>query len=69
MDKGDDVGGSGISRDAGGGGGEKIVLNGRILSDHRPSDPYNTGTEHVGFSSTRQTFFAWSAKEQRGGGS
>lgn len=48
MDKGDDVGGSGISRDAGGGGGEKIVLNGRILSDHRPSDPYNTGTEHVG---------------------
>ena len=24
--------------------------------DHRPSRPYNDGTEHVGFSPTRQTF-------------
>ncbi|CAN0422214.1 unnamed protein product, partial [Laminaria digitata] len=28
---------------------------------HRPSHPYNAGTEHVGFSPTRQTSLAPSA--------
>ena len=26
-----------------------------VVYDHRPSHPYNAGTEHVGFSPTRQT--------------
>ena len=30
--------------------------------DHRPSYPYYAGTGHVGFSSTRQTLLAPSAK-------
>ena len=32
--------------------------------DHRPSHPYNAGTEHVGFSPTRQTLPAPSAKRR-----
>ena len=31
-------------------------------SEHRPSHPYNTGTEHVGSSPTRQKMLAPSAK-------
>ena len=38
------------------------VTHGRSLYDHRPSHPYNVGTEHVGCSSTRQTLPAPSAK-------
>ena len=34
------------------------------LYDHRPSHPYNAGTEHVGFSPTRQTLLAPSAKRR-----
>ena len=32
--------------------------------DHRPSHPYKTGTEHVGFSPTRETLLAPSAKRR-----
>ena len=32
--------------------------------DHRPSHLYNTGMEHVGFSPTRQTLLAPSAKRR-----
>ena len=32
--------------------------------DHRPSHPYYAGTEHVGFSPTRQTLLAPSAKRR-----
>ena len=39
------------------------VKHGRSrIYDHRPSHPYNAGTEHVGFSPTRQTLLAPSAK-------
>ena len=30
-------------------------MHGRSLSGHRPSHPYNAGTERIGFSLTRQT--------------
>ena len=33
-----------------------------VQYDHRPSHPYYAGTEHVGFSPTRQTFLETSAK-------
>ena len=34
-----------------------MFMHGRRLSDHlRPSHTYNAGTEHVGFSPTRQTW-------------
>ena len=33
-------------------------------SDHRPSHPYNAGTEHVGCSPTRQTLHAPSKKRR-----
>ena len=32
--------------------------------DHRPSHPYNAGTEYVGLSRTRQTSLAPSAKHR-----
>ena len=32
--------------------------------DHKPSHPYYAGTEHVGFSPTRQTLLAPSAKRR-----
>ena len=32
--------------------------------ERRPSHPYNAGTEHVGFSPTRQTLLAPSAKRR-----
>ena len=32
--------------------------------DHRPSHPYNVGTEQVGFSPTRQALHAPSAKRR-----
>ena len=32
-----------------------------VVKDHRPSHPYNAGTEHVEFSPTRQTLLARSA--------
>ena len=32
--------------------------------DHRPSHPYYAGTEHVGFSPTRQTLLALSAERR-----
>ena len=34
------------------------------MYDHRPSHPYDAGTEHVGFSPTRRTFLAPSAKRR-----
>ena len=34
------------------------------MYDHRPSHPYKAGKEHVGFSPTRQTFLAPSAKRR-----
>ena len=40
------------------------VMHGRSLSDHGPSHPYNTGTELVVFSPTRQTLLAPSAKRR-----
>ena len=48
------------------GGGVLIIMHGRSRNsyDHRPSHPYNAGTEHVGFSSTRQTWLARSAKRR-----
>ena len=35
-----------------------------VSYDHRPSHPYNTGTEHVGFSPTRQSLLAPSARQR-----
>ena len=35
-----------------------VVVHGRSLSDHRPSHPYNAGTEHVGFPPTTQALRA-----------
>ena len=58
----------------GGGGGVYSILDrrdvldfmhGRRSYDHRPSHPYNAGTERVGLSPARQTLLAPSAK---GGG-
>ena len=45
----------------GGGGGTEVCAWPQSY-DHRPSHPYYAGTEHVGFSSTRQTLLAPSAK-------
>ena len=39
------------------------VMHGRS-HDHGPSPPYNAGTEHVGFSPTRQTLLAPSPKRR-----
>ena len=39
-----------------------LMHDGRSRYDHRPSQPHNAGTEHVGFSPTRQTLLAPSAK-------
>ena len=42
--------------DTGGGRDVFVVTHGRSHAyDDRPSRPYNLGTEHVGFSLTRQT--------------
>ena len=38
----------------GGGGGIPIIMHGHSRMSIRPSHPYNAGTEHVGFSPTRQ---------------
>ena len=35
-----------------------------VVDDHKPSHPYNAGAEHVGFSPTRQTLLAPSAKRR-----
>ena len=44
------------AREKGGGEGGLLSLCMTVQSyDHRPSHPYHAGTEHVGFSSTRQT--------------
>ena len=38
------------------------IMHGRSRMTIDPLHPYNAGTEHVGFSSTRQTLLAPSAK-------
>ena len=50
-----------------GGGGGRGVLSASmcmavVVYDHRPSHPGYAGTEHVGFSPTRQTLLAPRAK-------
>ena len=35
-----------------------------VVHDHRPSHPYNAGTEHVGLSPTRQKLLAPCAKRR-----
>ena len=47
-----------------GGGGVYSVCAWPYWYDHRPSHPYYAGTEHVGFSPTRQTLLAPSAKRR-----
>ena len=44
-----------------GGGCVLIIMHGRI---RKTSHPYNAGTEYVGFSPTRQTLLARSAKHR-----
>ena len=47
------------------GGGCSHVMHGRSRKPiHRPSHPYNVGTEQVGFSPTRQALHAPSAKRR-----
>ena len=48
------------------GGVYSILMHGRtgITIAIRPSHPYNAGTEHVGFSPTRQALLAPSAKRR-----
>ena len=47
----------------GGGEGCTQFVHGRSrICDHRPLHPYYAGTEHVGFSPTRQTLLVPSAK-------
>ena len=47
-----------------GGGGRECLCHGCPQSyDHGPSHPCNAGTEHIGFSPTRQTLLAPSAKQ------
>ena len=41
-----------------------MTMDGRSLPDHRPSHRYNAGTEHVGFSPTRQALLSPSAKRR-----
>ena len=48
----------------GGGGGSILFMNNRSRMTMRPSHPYNAGTEHVGFSPTRQILRAPSAKRR-----
>ena len=50
------------------GGGVYPVCAWPLSYDHRPSHPYDAGTEHVGLSPTRQTLLAPSAKRRDGGG-
>ena len=52
------------SRRAEGGGGCTQFVHGRSRMAIRPSHPYYAGTEHVGFSPTRQTLLAPSAKRR-----
>ena len=40
------------------------VMNSPLSYDHRPSHPHNAGTEHVGFSPTRQALPAPRAKRR-----
>ena len=49
-----------------GGGGYSIFMHGRSRMTiwYRPSHPYNAGTTHVGFSPTRHTLLAPSAKRR-----
>ena len=50
----------------GGGRGSIIIMHSRTWSyDHRPSLPESAGAEHVGFSPTRQTPRAPSAKRRK----
>ena len=45
------------------GGGVLDIMHDRSrICDHRPSHPYNAGTDHVRFSTTRQALHAPSAK-------
>ena len=48
----------------GGGGEEYSVCAWPKSYDDRPSHPYYAGREHVGFSPTRQTLLAPSAKRR-----
>ena len=40
------------------------TMHGRSRYGHRPSHPYNAGTEYVGFLPTKQTLLAPSAKRR-----
>ena len=42
---------------------DSFIMDGRSRNDHRPSPPYNAGTEHVGFSPTRQALLAPTKRE------
>ena len=57
-------GGTGKRGGGGGGKGAYSVCAWPSSYDHRPSHPYYAGTEHVGFSPTRQTLLAPSAKRR-----
>ena len=46
-------------------GGVPIIMHGRTSYDHRPSHPYNVGTEHVGFSPTTHPLLAPNAKRRQ----
>ena len=50
---------------AGGAGGVLIVMHGRTAYGDRPSHPYYLGTEHVGFSPTRQTLLVAPKRAKR----
>ena len=47
-----------------GAGGKNHIMHGRSPQDRRPLCPHNVGMEHVGFSPTRQTSHAPSAKRR-----
>ena len=56
-------GGKGAVRGPDGNEGGGSLLNAmHVAYDHRPSHPYNVGTEHVVFSPTRQTLLIPSVK-------
>ena len=48
----------------GGGGGYSVFMNGYSRMTTDPRTPTNAGTEYVGFSPTRQTLLAPSAKRR-----
>ena len=48
----------------GGGGGGVLSLCMAVVLSRKPSHPYFAGTEHVGFSPTRQNLLAPTAKRR-----